>query len=78
MFLAEIAVLGLEPVPVSTKSLMPRSSLLGESREGRTAMLDFGDSRTLVLDTEREKRDMRLTFPWCMLSVCTPASCGTT
>ena len=78
MFLAEIAVLGLEPVPVSAKSLMPRSSLLGESREGRTAIFDFGDSRTLVLDTEREKHDMRLTLLWCMLSVCTPASCGTT
>ena len=33
-------------------------------------MLDFGESRTLVLDTEREKRDIRLALPWCMLSPC--------
>lgn len=74
MFLAEAAVLGRGPVPVSVKSLKPRSSRRGESRGALLAMFDLGESRTLVLDTDREKRDMRLALPWWMLSVCTPAS----
>ena len=68
MFLAEVAVLGLGPVPVSVKSLIVLSSRLGESRDGRLAMLDFGESRTLVFDTERENRDIKLALPWCILS----------
>lgn len=70
VFLADVAVLGLGPVPVSVKSLNACSSLLGESRDGLLAMFDFGESRTLVLDTEREKRAIKLALLWCMLSAC--------
>ena len=66
MFFAEDV--GLGPVPVSVKSDSLASTLLGELA-GREAMFDFGESRTLVLLTEREKRDKRLALPWCMLSV---------
>ena len=38
-------------------------------------MFDLGESRTLVFDTEREKRDIKLALPWCMLSACAPRSC---
>ncbi len=38
-------------------------------------MFDLGESRTLVFDTEREKRDIKFALPWWMLSAGTPASC---
>ena len=69
VFLAEVAVLGRGPVPVSVKSLRPTSSRLGESFDGRVAMLDFGESLTLVLEMEREKRESKLALLWWMLSV---------
>lgn len=51
------------PVPVSAKSLTPRSSRLGDDLEA-CAMLDFGESRTLVLEAERVKREKRLDGLW--------------
>ena len=68
VFLADVAVLGRGPVPVRVKSLMTWSTRRGESRDGRLAMLDLGESRTFVFETEREKRDIKLALPWWMLS----------
>lgn len=67
VFFAEVAVLGRGPVPVRVKSLSKVSRRRGDCG-WRLAMLDLGESRTLVLDTDREKRDMRFTLPWWMLS----------
>ena len=38
-------------------------------------MFDLGESRTLVFETDREKRDIKLALPWCMLSAGAPTSC---
>ena len=61
--MAEVAVLGLGPVPVSVNSLVSWSIRLGESRDGRLTMFDLGESRTLVFETDREKRDIKLALP---------------
>jgi hypothetical protein len=63
VFLADELARG--PVPVRDKSLTPVSVRRGE---GRLAMFDFGESRTLVLEMERVKRAMRLTLLLWMLS----------
>jgi hypothetical protein len=64
VFLAEELARG--PVPVRDKSVKPVSVRRGE---GRLAMLDLGESRTLVLEMERVKRAIKLALLLWMLSL---------